>query len=343
MLNAQAPKKKGTVKSAKVVKESAPVADPMEESNVRQKNIEASEMFDLGKEQQAMEHVKKYFESPYMDADLCYKIGLMLCDPKKLNQPCEGIKWLLKASDGGVADAQFATAYMCYHKQCLEGAGLSYDDHQVWYRIAAEKGQPKAMNNYGLINKEEKKIVQWFKKSANAGSPAGQYNYGLCNEVGKHLAKNLDEAINYYRKSAEAGFPRAQYHLATMYEKGNGLRKNSEEALKFMTLAAESGVREAQMELSVAYEKGKMGAKRDPEAARKWGDMASENHVDEQAYGEDFYESQIFEDTLKPVKAVEPIPVEIVKKKEEPAPIKKEKKEKKGKKEEAVKEEEEEK
>jgi TPR repeat protein len=111
---------------------------------------------------------------------------------------------------------------------------------------------------------------QELMTKAQSGDAAAQYQVGLAYDMGKHVAKNFDEAQRWFLKSAEQGYPPAE----GLY--GLGMRQsNSAIAERWMLRAAEHGDASTQFWLATAYDDNWFGTT-DSELALKWYEKAAE-------------------------------------------------------------------
>ena len=97
------------------------------------------------------------------------------------------------------------------------------------WRVAAEKGDPKAQFNLGScyalglgVKADIEQAAQWFRRSAEQGNAAAQCNLGTY-YYGK---KDYDRAVYWYRKAVEQGNADAQLWLGVCYALGNGVKKD---------------------------------------------------------------------------------------------------------------------
>ncbi|MEG2172236.1 MAG: tetratricopeptide repeat protein [Desulfovibrionaceae bacterium] len=135
--------------------------------------------------------------------------------------------------------------------------------HELWQQLA-DKGDPKAMNNLGVVYDKGQGVTQdpalavfWFLRSAKAGHAAGMSNLGRLLEQGRGVPKDLTQAASWFRQAADKGLAEAQYNLAVMYENGQGLDKNDREAAAWYSRAAAQNQVDAQSRLGQMYRDGR--------------------------------------------------------------------------------------
>ena len=140
----------------------------------------------------------------------------------------------------------------------------AYEEAVIWYRKAAEQGDPRAQNNLGIcyergngVAADLKAAVRWYRQSAEQGNAIAQGNLGLCYELGKGMTKDWAAAVIWYEKAAEQGYPHAQYRLAECYRFGKGRKKDDQAAVKWYEKAAEQGHASARGRLGECYYKGR--------------------------------------------------------------------------------------
>lgn len=123
-----------------------------------------------------------------------------------------------------------------------------------FYRKAAKKGHPAAMNRLALFymdgvgtKQNIDEAIKWFEEAIEAGNMEAALNLGYLYETGNGVEKDLSQAIKYYKKSAEGGMVRAQLKLGNCYKTGTcGVSQDLKEALKWYQKAADQGNEEAQ-------------------------------------------------------------------------------------------------
>ena len=87
----------------------------------------------------------------------------------------EGIKWLQRAANGGLAVAQVSL-------------GLKYDEG-----VGVSKGSETA--------------VKWFRAAARQGNSDGQNNLGIAYAVGEGVLKDYVQAYSWFELARLAGHP----------------------------------------------------------------------------------------------------------------------------------------
>lgn len=104
-------------------------------------------------------------------------------------------------------------------RMALRGEGMAQDYRtaHLWYKRAAELGDPEAHNGLGIIyrdglgvNVDTKKATQYFKSAATAQLPEAQVNLGKMLQDGGH-----PDSIKVFEAGVRSGSPfEALYHVA---------------------------------------------------------------------------------------------------------------------------------
>jgi TPR repeat protein len=95
--------------------------------------------------------------------------------------------------------------------------------------------------SYGLgegVPQSDAEALMWFRMAADQGDPEAQYNVGNCYADGKGVPLDYAQAVAWYRKAAEQGDADAQYNLGAMCAAGRGVAQDYVEAHKWRNLAA---------------------------------------------------------------------------------------------------------
>ncbi len=105
-----------------------------------------------------------------------------------------GMRQLREAAQAGQREAQLLLA-----QASMEGRGLQADPDEAfhWYSVAANLGEPMAMNMLGR-----------------------------CHELGLGTPVDMALAAVWYRKAAEAGLDWGMYNFAHLLASGNGIAQD---------------------------------------------------------------------------------------------------------------------
>lgn len=148
---------------------------------------------------------------------------------------------------------------------------IGKDEEAVkWDRKAAEKGEPHAKVNLGVmlilgqgVDKDEVEGFKWLQKAAEYGIVEGQLRLGTAYEEGTGIEQNYVEALRWYLKAGlkDAGWPSAdaQWKLWYLYSEGKGVKPNEVIANRWLIRAADNGQAKAQVELARRYKFGTSG------------------------------------------------------------------------------------
>ena len=217
----------------------------------------------------------------------------------------EAVKWYKKAAEQGneraikkLQSLQLQTNKNGSTQMSAEemfNKGWSYDQAKdyrnafIWYKKAAEQGNPEAQCNLGNMYYLGQGIAQnyteafkWYKKAAEQGNAKAQNSLGNKYYLGEGIAQNYTEAFKWYKKAAEQGNAEAQNALGMMYYLGQGIAQNYAEALKWYKKAAEQGNLDAPFFLGDMYRYGQ-GVTKNLSTAKYWYQKATKSDIVEVA------------------------------------------------------------
>ena len=133
-----------------------------------------------------------------------------------------------------------------------DGKSVDYAKALRYSRIAADRGDAKAIHNVGYlylnghgVSRDYDEAVKWFRKAAEMGSVAGQCNLGYMYYKGYGVTQNYSEAFKWFKKGADRGDSYSMFWVGLCHEEGHGTPKNLSEALRWYKKAAELGDEEA--------------------------------------------------------------------------------------------------
>ena len=86
-----------------------------------------------------------------------------------------------------------------------------------------------------------RRIAAWYRMAANRGYPRAQTVVGDYYYDGEGVPQNDAEAVRWFRMAADQGYARGQVSLGLMYENGRGVPQNYAEAYKWYALSAAQG------------------------------------------------------------------------------------------------------
>lgn len=114
-----------------------------------------------------------------------------------------------------------------------------YENAEIWYVKAAEKGSVTAMYNLGIM---------YYNNRIHKAYD----NQALLDEAlnpGSTLKKRMLKACDWFKKAADKGDEKAMYAIGLMYKNGEGVDKSLAEARKWFQKAADKGDADAKEEL----------------------------------------------------------------------------------------------
>ncbi len=136
------------------------------------------------------------------------------------------------------AAADLATGIVAYREGDFLKAAIEF-------RIAAEKNDPLAQLNLGLLFDRGEGVEQdyaqaagWYRKAAEAGNARAQTNLGSMYFSGLGVEQDYESAARWYRRAAIGGNVTAQYNLAVLHELGLGVVQDLVQAKAWMEIAA---------------------------------------------------------------------------------------------------------
>lgn len=198
----------------------------------------------------------------------------------------QALKWLTKAAEVGIADAQFQVGYAL-----LFGNETQADDIAgvTWLKQAASHGQADAQSLLGFcylwgkgVKKNHAVAVTFLETGVAANDAMAMHGLAICRENGWSVKKDQAEAFKLYRRAAREGLIVAQRDLARCYATGMGVESNAREAFVWMTQAAEAGDHESRFAVADFYARG-FGVSRDPrEACRRFRELAEDGYAEAQ-------------------------------------------------------------
>ena len=119
----------------------------------------------------------------------------------------------------------------------------------VEFLIAAEKGDPRAQLNLGLmydeglgVEQDYAQAAKWYGAAADQGIEFAMLNLASLHFEGLGVNQDYAIALRWYEKAAFLGNPTAQYNLGVMHEEGRGTLLNYVQALAWLRLAKLNGV-----------------------------------------------------------------------------------------------------
>lgn len=212
-------------------------------------------------------------------AEALYKRGLGLWEENKYRDAVQCFAHVLQVEPDHAA-SQFHLGLAFYH-----GTGVPKQDYaqaEIWWRKAAERGNPQAQNNLACIYQQDPddpddyvEAAYWFRRAAEQNNPTAQFNLGVMCQIGQGLPQNLSEAATWYSKAAVQGCAVAQFNLGELFRLGEGVPQDYAQAAFWYRHAAEQQQSSAQLNLAILYALGE-GVARDLTQAAFWCEQALE-------------------------------------------------------------------
>lgn len=148
-----------------------------------------------------------------------YWYGKMLFEGKGCEpDPVEGLKWLQKAADAGMADACVAVARLC-------------------------------ITGYDYCPRDHKKALALYLKAAEKGSSEACFALGAMYGGGHDVPSDTAKALHYFKMAAQKGHVLAEAMLGRYLVYGIAGNLDREEGLKWLHKAADQGAEEAKKTL----------------------------------------------------------------------------------------------
>lgn len=189
-------------------------------------------------------------------------------------------------ADAGDTDAQESMGDLCYFQGFPRATTktANHDDSCPntqavgWYRLAAQKGNPKAQCNLGSLlsfdgEKNDSEAFKWMLKSAEQGYPDCMCDVGVFYRGGRGTNQSYNEAFKWFNVAAEKTNS-CQYELGQSYAFGQGVETDYRAATAILRKEAEKPVAfyqaNAALLLGIVYEKGGHGIGQDYVEAANW-------------------------------------------------------------------------
>ena len=132
----------------------------------------------------------------------------------------EAARWLRRAAEQGVVQAQTDLAMMIYTGQ---GVVQDFQEAVAWLLKAAQNNDAMAQFSLGYMYRKgqglpqsDTESIKWYRLAAEQGHHAAQNNLGFAYLNGLGTAQNLDEAMSWYHRAAVKGDADAQLSLTTL-------------------------------------------------------------------------------------------------------------------------------
>jgi TPR repeat protein len=164
----------------------------------------------------------------------------------------EAEKWLLAASEQGVAQAQYDLSRL-YFKKDADEQGLP------WLRKAADRGHPSAHRLLSIMYREgrgvprnEAESIRLLRRAAELGDPAAQNEYGVALRDGSRVGSDARQSFQWFEKAAWSGYIGAQFNLALAYLHGTGVEQDRVRGVAWLEVCRDETYRDAIRKLGSA-------------------------------------------------------------------------------------------
>jgi serine/threonine protein kinase/TPR repeat protein len=138
-----------------------------------------------------------------------YELGWMYLHGQGVpKDDAEGVRWIRRAADQAHAGAQNSLGFL--YETGTRGVAANVDSAVKLYRLAADGGLPRAMNNLGRmywigrgVPQDLQRARSLFEAAADKGDADACYNLGLMHERGEGVQANASKASDWYRRALE--------------------------------------------------------------------------------------------------------------------------------------------
>lgn len=169
---------------------------------------------------------------------------------------------ILLVTNNNTPEAEYEAGVRYYYGD--DDLSQDYKKSFKWFRVASEKGLPKAQTQlarlylYGRgVDQSDKDAIYWLEKSSRQGDRIGQFLLGREYDYGNsHLDENKHLAVYWYKKSAIQGLKESQYAIGRLYFVGEGVKKDVQKAYDWFIKSAEQGDSDAQLVIGYMYQEG---------------------------------------------------------------------------------------
>jgi TPR repeat protein len=154
-------------------------------------------------------------------------------------------KWLLAASEQGVAQAKYDLATL-YFKTDADEQGLA------WLREAVDQGHPQAHTLLSTryregrgVPRDEAESIRLLRRGAELGDPDAQNEYGVALRDGSRVASDPQQSFQWFEKAAWSGYVYAQFNLALAYLHGTGVEQDRVRGVAWLEVCRDVTYRDA--------------------------------------------------------------------------------------------------
>ncbi len=198
-----------------------------------------------------------------------------------LNAPEQALHWLREAAKGGVTKAQFDLAGFL-----ADDKNPNSDNAEalLWYRRAAEGGMSIAQRILGTsylsgtpdLPANPNEALRWLNLAAQAGDPGAMNNLGIAYGGQNGIPRDDEQALSWFKKASEGGLARATYSLAQYHEAGLGTPADLKSAALLYRKALEQGDKRGAIRLGILTGQGALDAMVPKHLSLPWAHAAAE-------------------------------------------------------------------
>jgi uncharacterized protein len=113
-----------------------------------------------------------------------------------------------------------------------------------WFKKAVKQGNVDAIYNLALQSRPVEEF-RLYRRGAETGDPRCLNNLGVLYSEGIGTRQNLEKAVGYWRRAAAKGDSKAEFNLGQAYIDGEGVRGNKAFAKQWLKRAHLHGNRKA--------------------------------------------------------------------------------------------------
>ena len=206
----------------------------------------------------------------------------------------EGLDWLLKAADAGLAEAQYYAAIHYYKPDLSEHRDLSKAFY--WFKRAADQDFDMAQHYTGLmyfngehVEQSYEEAFNWFMKAylndfCHNGMMHSNYYIGVMYYHGYYVKQSYELAYEYFIAREKFLWPKESYYLGLMYFYGHHVEKSYENAVKYFDYACRKNDDKAQVFLGMMYYSGTGVSQSYIKAYGYWKEAAKHDNADAEYY-----------------------------------------------------------
>lgn len=162
---------------------------------------------------------------------------------------------------------------------------ISYEEFQGMRDQIIECAQFNVLSAMLLIgdslsNREPETAAHWFSVAAEKGDPTGMVQYGLRLKKGWGVPQNMEKAFNLFQAAYDKGDTNAKLEVAYCYLNGQGVNVDEKRAVQLLKEVADTGDSRAMNVLGFCYDHAKGVAKDFTMAVELYRKSAEKGNLD---------------------------------------------------------------